>query len=61
MSELINSDSLEDELDAIRLKIYEEIKDMTPAEQTAYIKAAVAPIHEEFGITPISTTQAKTA
>ena len=57
MSELKNSDSLEDELDAIRLKLYEEMKDMTPAERAAYISAAVAPI----GITPISTAQAKTA
>ena len=54
-------DYLEDELDAIRLELYEKTKNMTPAEETAYIRGLVAPIHKEFGITPVSTTQAKTA
>ena len=34
----ITSD-IEDEVDAIRDQIYEEIKDMTPAEHIAYFKA----------------------
>ena len=32
---------IEDAVDAIRDKIYEEIKDMTPTEMTAYFKASV--------------------
>ena len=41
---------IEDEVDAIRDQIYEEIKDMTPEEETAFIKAQTESIHEEYGI-----------
>jgi hypothetical protein len=30
---------IEDQIDAIRDKIYDEIKDMTPSEETAYFNA----------------------
>ncbi len=43
-------DSFEDELDAIRLRIYEEIKDMTPEEEIAYFHEQTAPVFKEFGI-----------
>jgi hypothetical protein len=49
--------TFEEELDAIRLAIYEEIKDMTPEEEVAYFKAQAAPIHEQFGIQTISETE----
>jgi len=43
-------DTFEDELDDIRLRIYEEIKDMTPEEEIVYIKMKTAPVMKEFGI-----------
>ena len=43
-------ETFEDELDAIRLSLYEEVKDMTPEEETAYLKAQVEPLYQEFGI-----------
>ena len=46
----MNYKTFEEELDAIRLEIYEEIKDMTPEEETAYIKVQTEPIHEKYDI-----------
>ena len=43
-------ETFEDELDAIRLSLYEEVKDMTPEEEIAYLKAQVGPLYQEFGI-----------
>lgn len=43
-------ETFEDELDAIRLSLYEEVKDMTPEEEIAYLKAQVEPLYQEFGI-----------
>ena len=43
-------ETFEDELDAIRLSLYEEGKDMTPEEEIAYLKAQVEPLYQEFGI-----------
>jgi hypothetical protein len=42
----MNYSSFDEELDAIRVAIYEEIKDMTPEEHIAYMKAQVAPVNE---------------
>ena len=44
------SDSLEEELNTIRLQLYEEIKDMTPEEKVAYIHAKTAPIIRRYGL-----------
>jgi hypothetical protein len=41
---------IEDEIDAIRLKLREELKGMMPEEETAYIKSQVVPVLKEFGI-----------
>jgi hypothetical protein len=38
----------EREVNAIRDKLYEEIKDMSPAEMNAYISSKVAPIEKQF-------------
>ena len=38
------SNPIEDELDVVRLKIYERIKDMTPEEEVAYFRAQNEPI-----------------
>jgi hypothetical protein len=51
-------DTFEDELDAIRLAIYEEIKDMTPEEEIAYFKAQTAPIYEQYNIRRVSEAEA---
>ena len=47
-------ETFEDELDAIRLAIYEEIKDMTPEEEVAYIKSLAAPALKEHGLCVIN-------
>jgi len=50
---------VEAEINAIRLQIYEETKDMSPSEYLAYIKAQTAPLHEKYGIRPMSLRQDK--
>jgi len=47
---MINEDNTMRELHKIRIKIYEEIKDMTPEEVTAWYKTRTEPIMKEFGI-----------
>jgi hypothetical protein len=37
---MMSTASIEDEIDAIRPEIYEEIKDMTPEEEIAYLISA---------------------
>ncbi|MDR0765205.1 MAG: hypothetical protein LBE65_06430 [Synergistaceae bacterium] len=51
--------TFEEELDAIRLEIYEEIKDMTLEEEIAYIKTQAAPIYEQHGIRHAKSTAKK--
>ena len=43
-------DTFEDWLDATRVSLYEEVKDMTPEEHVAYIHAQTAPIIEKLGL-----------
>ena len=43
-------DDFEDELDAIRVGIYEEIKNMTPEEEIAYFRRETEPIIKELGL-----------
>jgi membrane protein YdbS with pleckstrin-like domain len=50
--------TFEEELDAIRIGLYEETKDMTPEEEIAFIKAQVAPIHEKYGIRTVNEVKA---
>jgi hypothetical protein len=47
----------EDELDAIRVALYEEIKDMSPSEVTAYFNAKVKPVEREFNIRVLTETE----
>ena len=42
--------SIEDEVDTIRDKIYEEIKAMTPDEEIAYFNAAAAEARTKYNI-----------
>ena len=51
-------ETFEDELDAIRLAIYEEIKDMTPEEQVAYLNAQAEPILKEYGLQTVDQIKA---
>jgi len=44
---------VEKEVNAIREALYEEIKDMSPSEMTAYMRAQVAPLHKRYGIHPV--------
>ena len=50
MTTMKNEDNTMRELHQIRLKIYEQIKDMTPEEETAWYKMRTEPIMKEFGI-----------
>jgi len=53
MSKNTNS-YIEDELDAIRIELYEQTKNMPPDERIAYLRSLAAPVNKEFNITPIS-------
>ena len=46
--------NIETELNKIRADFYEITKDMSPSERVAYLKAQVAPVHQKFGIRPVS-------
>jgi hypothetical protein len=49
---------IEGEIDAIRLKLREELKGVAPEEETTYIKSQVAPVLKEFGIRTVSEVKA---
>lgn len=49
----------ENELDAVRLRLYEETKNMTPTERVAYLRKLATQVHKEFGITPKPTPMRK--
>ena len=50
MEEVIELDPIEAEVEAIRLKIYEHVKDMTPKEFGDYIKRRTDPLIKQFNI-----------
>ena len=52
--------TIEAELNAIRLKLYEETQGMTPEEEITYLKKKVAPIHAKYNIRTISRTETAT-
>jgi hypothetical protein len=43
-------DKIEDEIDVIRVKHYEQTKSMTSDERISYIKKQIAPTLEQYGI-----------
>jgi len=55
MNKTMKNNQIEDGLDAIRLELYEETKNMSPEERISYLRMLAAPINEEFGITPIES------
>jgi hypothetical protein len=50
---------VEEEVDAIRDRIWEETKGMSPAEFNAYIERKTAPVIKEFGIKLVSSPRAR--
>jgi hypothetical protein len=50
----MKDNQIEDELDAIRIRIYERTKDMTPEERVAYVNSEARRILKPYGITPVS-------
>jgi hypothetical protein len=50
---------IEDEIDAIRDKICEEIKDMTPEEEVAYFNAAAEEARTKYNIRVVKSVPAK--
>ena len=53
-----HKDTFQEELDEIRVKLYEEVKDMTPEEHVAYIKTLTAPILKEYGLRTVNQIKA---
>jgi hypothetical protein len=47
---------VEEEVDAIRDRIWDEIKDMTHEDRCAYYERKTAPVMKEFGIKVASPT-----
>lgn len=52
-----NKNNIENELNKIRIQLYEEIKGMTPEEEVAYLKSLNAPVLKDFGIKTINQIQ----
>jgi hypothetical protein len=53
----MKNDPIEDELDTIRIELYEQTRDMLPEKRISYMRQLTAPVNKEFGITPIETYQ----
>ena len=50
--------TFEDELDEIRVKLYEQIKDMTIGERVAYLKSLAAPVLKEYDLQTLNQIKA---
>jgi hypothetical protein len=50
---------IEDDLDVIRLKIYDETKDMSQSEFIAYINDAACEVLRSHGISPVKLVREK--
>ncbi|MDR1576986.1 MAG: hypothetical protein LBT86_01975 [Deltaproteobacteria bacterium] len=49
--------TIEDEIDAIRIALYEKTKHMTPKELNDYIHTQNIPIYERYGIKPVASIE----
>ena len=58
---IMNDNLTEDELDAIRIKLYEQTKDMSASEMTQYIKEQIAPTLEKYHIHKIKASKSTRA
>ena len=54
-----NPNMIEKDLNAIRVSLYEETKNMSSSELTAHIKEQTEPMLKKHGITPIRGVQAE--
>ena len=52
------ANTFEDELDEIRIKIYEQTKDMTIDERVVYLKSLAAPVLKEYGLKTLNQIKA---
>ena len=52
------ANTFEDELDEIRVNLYEQIKDMTIDERVVYLKSLAAPILKEYGLRTVNQIKA---
>ena len=52
--------TIETELNAIRLKLYEATKGMTPEEEIAYLKEKVAPVYAKHNIRTVPRIETAT-
>ncbi|MDR3338033.1 MAG: hypothetical protein LBT16_12605 [Treponema sp.] len=52
-----NKNTIEDDLDAIRDQIYEEIKDMSPAEEVEYFNRETAEAIKKYGLRVAKSAQ----
>ena len=48
---------IEDEIDTIRDKIYDEIKDMTPGEETAYFNAIAEEARKKYNFRVVKSAK----
>jgi hypothetical protein len=53
-----NQNTLEDELDEIRVELYEQTKDMTIGERVTYLKSLAAPVLKEYGLRTLNQIKA---
>jgi hypothetical protein len=49
-----NGNTIEEELNAVRVDLYEKTKGMTPDEEIVYLRSLSAPILKEFGIRTVN-------
>ena len=54
-----NPNTIEKDLNAVRVSLYEETKNMSPSELTAHIKEQTEPILKKHGITPVRSVHAE--
>jgi len=52
------SNAFEDELDEIRVKLYEQIRDMAIDERVTYLKLFAAPVLKEYGFQTLNQIKA---
>ncbi|GHS95812.1 hypothetical protein AGMMS50276_12810 [Synergistales bacterium] len=57
MNDTIKNNPAEDELDAIRLALYEQTKGMTASEVTIYVKEQIAPTIREYNMPVFTKTK----
>ena len=50
---MMSNNPVEDELNNIRIKIYEQTKDMTREERVAYVNSRAEEILKPYGIKPV--------